>query len=58
MLFTPEVRDVDFEQGAKFWCYFCVEEVEKHQRVEMTTILIGGLLEHIARYGGPDKREL
>ena len=49
MLFSPEVRDVEFEEGAKFWCYFCAEEIEKHQRVEMTTVMAAGLLEHIAR---------
>ena len=48
-LFTPEVRDVGFEQGARFWCYYCAEEVDKHQNVETTTVLMAGLLAHIAR---------
>ncbi|XP_064470566.1 centrosomal AT-AC splicing factor-like isoform X2 [Ornithodoros turicata] len=29
---TPEIYDVQWEPGAKAWCYFCVSEVEKHER--------------------------
>ena len=50
MLFAPVAREADFEYGAKFWCYFCEEQCEKHKIVEMTTVLVAGLLEHVARW--------
>ena len=49
MLFAPVAKEPDFEVGAKFWCYFCEEEYDKHKVIEMTTLLAAGLLEHIAR---------
>ncbi|KAL3882355.1 hypothetical protein ACJMK2_028708, partial [Sinanodonta woodiana] len=47
-LFNPEIQPLDFEMGAKFWCYFCAKEVEKHTREEFCIVQYGGLLCHIA----------
>ncbi|KAL3886981.1 hypothetical protein ACJMK2_026937 [Sinanodonta woodiana] len=47
-LFNPEIQSLDFEMGAKFWCYFCAKEVEKHTREKFCIVQYGGLLCHIA----------
>ncbi|KAL3886974.1 hypothetical protein ACJMK2_026930 [Sinanodonta woodiana] len=47
-LLNPEIQPLDFEMGAKFWCYFCAKEVEKHTREEFCIVQYGGLLYHIA----------
>ncbi|KAJ8316104.1 hypothetical protein KUTeg_006118, partial [Tegillarca granosa] len=44
----PEVESFVFENGAKFWCYFCTEEIHKHQQLGTCTLKYGGLLDHIA----------
>ncbi|KAK3594609.1 hypothetical protein CHS0354_015000 [Potamilus streckersoni] len=47
-LFNPEIQPLEFEKGAKFWCYFCAKEVEKHTQEDFCVIQYGGLLCHIA----------
>ena len=46
----PEIEVVSFEQGSKFWCYFCTEEIPKHLPLDVCVVKYGGLLEHIARF--------
>ncbi|KAL5020278.1 hypothetical protein ScPMuIL_003170 [Solemya velum] len=44
----PVLRELGFERDAKFWCYFCAEDVVKHQDVGSGTLQYGGLIEHMA----------
>ncbi|CAH1798108.1 unnamed protein product [Owenia fusiformis] len=44
---SPAVHDYAWESGAKFWCYFCAKEIEKHQRQDEVAIKNAGLLEHL-----------
>ncbi|CAG2201699.1 unnamed protein product [Mytilus edulis] len=43
----PDLQDTGFEIGAKFWCYFCVDEFDKHLQLDTCIVKFGGLLEHI-----------
>lgn len=36
----PEVHDLLWEDGAKVWCYFCAQEIEKHSRNVDTALSI------------------
>lgn len=36
----PEVHDLLWEDGAKVWCYFCAQEIEKHSRNADTALSI------------------
>ncbi|XP_052817392.1 centrosomal AT-AC splicing factor-like [Mya arenaria] len=47
-LFSPVAKDLEYEAGAKFWCYFCAIEVDKHDIMESCKVLGYGLLQHIA----------
>jgi len=41
--------DEAHEAGAKFWCYFCSEEVKKHEVSEQSAVLGAGLMTHVSR---------
>ncbi|XP_013390184.1 coiled-coil domain-containing protein 84 [Lingula anatina] len=43
---TPLAHELSWEMGAKFWCYFCAEDVEKHTRTEEGTVEYGGFIQH------------
>ncbi|KAK8787148.1 hypothetical protein V5799_023081 [Amblyomma americanum] len=49
----PEVHDLLWEDGAKVWCYFCAQEVEKHGRKEETALSVHSLnfLRHLSTPG-------
>lgn len=46
----PDVMDGELEPDATLWCYFCELEVMRHVTDSLTTVMWGGLLEHMARY--------
>ena len=47
---TPAIEPAGFEKDAKFWCYVCAVDVEKHNHTELYTIKFDGLIQHIGRY--------
>ena len=42
--------DGELEPDSTLWCYFCEMEVTRHVTDSITTVVWGGLLEHMARY--------
>lgn len=46
----PGVMDGELEPDSMLWCYFCEMEVTRHITDRITTVVWGGLLEHMARY--------
>ena len=48
-LFSPRADSLEFEQNAKFWCYFCTSEFDKHSSLDDCTVIGSGLIHHIAR---------
>lgn len=46
----PGVMDGELEPDSMLWCYFCEMEVTRHVTDRITTVVWGGLLEHMARY--------
>ncbi|XP_031558968.1 coiled-coil domain-containing protein 84-like [Actinia tenebrosa] len=47
-LHNPSVQDGELEPGAKFWCHFCGEDVNKHVTDRRVSITYGGVFEHFA----------
>ena len=47
----PSVEDGELEPGARFWCHFCIENVDKHVTDRNVSIRYGGVFEHFARFG-------
>lgn len=49
----PEVHDLLWEDGAKVWCYFCAQEVEKHGKKVETALSVHShnFLLHLATPG-------
>jgi hypothetical protein len=45
---NPDIQTVGYEYGTKFWCYFCVDDYNKHLLLDVCTLKFGGLLEHIS----------
>ena len=46
---TPEVLDGELEPGSSVWCYCCECEVVKHISDRETTVVWGGMVEHMRR---------
>jgi hypothetical protein len=46
-LVTPEVLDGELEPGSSVWCYCCECEVVKHISDRETTVVWGGMVEHM-----------
>ena len=45
----PAVVEGELEPDSSLWCYFCELEVMRHVTDRLTTVVWGGLLEHMAR---------
>ena len=45
---NPVIEEFSDEKTEKFWCHFCMEEINKHVTDHFKAILYGGLFEHIA----------
>jgi hypothetical protein len=48
----PGVMEGELEPDSTLWCYFCQLEVTRHVTDHFTTMVWGGLLEHMARLAG------
>ena len=48
----PGVMEGELEPDSTLWCYFCQLEVARHVTDRLTTVVWGGLLEHMARCVG------
>ena len=45
---NPVIEEFSDEKTEKFWCHFCMQEINKHVTDHFKAILYGGLFEHIA----------
>ena len=46
---SPGVVEGELEPDSTLWCYCCQLEVARHVTDRLTTVVWGGLLEHMAR---------
>ena len=48
-MYVAHIESHTWEVGAKFWCYFCKHECEKHEVLDEVTVRNSGIIQHLAR---------